>query len=99
MKHQLSESSVVRRSNNHVATDMAGETVVLDMKSGMYYGMDQVGASIWNLLAEPRSLREIREAVMEEYEVDADSCDRDVAAFLTSMETAGLVEITHETSS
>ena len=95
MSQPLTELSVVRRSPNHVATDMAGEMVVLDMKSGMYYGMEGVSASIWNLLTEPRSLREIRDAVMQEYEVDAESCARDVTAFLESMETAGLVEITN----
>ena len=92
------DSSVVRRSNNHVATDMAGETVVLDMKSGMYYGIQGVGALVWDVIAEPKTLGEIRAAVLTEYEVDPDSCDRDVRAFLGALADAGLVEITNETT-
>lgn len=99
MSSTINHHSIVRRSRDHVATDMAGETVVLDMKSGMYYGMEDVGALIWNFLGEPRTLLEIREAVLEEYQIDADNCDRDIVTFLGAMETAGLVEITNETTS
>lgn len=99
MSSTITSYSIVRRSPDHVATDMAGETVVLDMKSGMYYGMQEVGALIWNFLVEARTFLEIREAVLEEYQIDADSCDRDIVTFLGAMETAGLVEITNETTS
>lgn len=99
MSPAITHRSIVRRSPDHVATDMAGETVVLDMKSGMYYGMEEVGALIWNFLTEPRTLLEIREAVLEAYEIDPESCDRDIVTFLGAMETAGLVEITNETTS
>jgi hypothetical protein len=91
----ITSSSIIRRSSDHIATDMPGETVVLDMRSGMYYGMEHVGALIWRLLEEPRTLAEIQRAVLEEYDVDADQCERDVIAFLEEMETAGLVEISH----
>jgi len=87
--------SVVKRSPNHVATDMAGETVVLDMKSGMYYGMDAVAGLIWNLIAEPKTLQEIQAGVLAEYETDAESCERDVRAFVSALESAGLVEVTN----
>ena len=93
MSHSITSRSVVTRSANHVATDMAGETVVLDMKSGMYYGMDDVAALIWNALTEPRTFDEIRAAVLEEYEIDPDRCEQDVMTFLGALESAGLVEI------
>ncbi len=72
--------------------------MVLDMKSGMYYGMDEVGSLIWKLIEEPRNVSEIHDAVLAAYDVDAESCTRDVAAFLNAMETAGLVEISDEAS-
>ena len=75
---------------------MAGETVVLDMKSGMYYGMDGVGGLIWNLLEQPQTLEAIHAAVLAEYEVDPASCERDVAAFISALQSAGLIEVTHE---
>lgn len=96
MTDGITNRSIVKRSADHIATDMGGETVVLDMKSGMYYGMDQVGSLIWNLIEEPKTLAEIRRAVLDEYDVDADQAERDVVAFLGEMASAGLVEITHE---
>ena len=98
MSSPITNHAIVKRAPDHVATDMAGETVVLDLKSGMYYGMEEVGALIWKTIAEPRTLLEIRDAVMEEYQVDAAGCDRDVMAFLTAMEAAGLVEIIRESA-
>jgi Coenzyme PQQ synthesis protein D (PqqD) len=77
---------------------MAGEAIVLNMKSGTYFGMDQVGALIWNLLDKPRTVGEIREAIVREYEVDSDTCERDLTSFLDSLESAGLIEIDNETA-
>ena len=88
--------ATITRSPNHVATDMAGETVVLDMKSGMYYGMDGVAGLIWNLLETPQTLEDIHKAVLAEYEIDQESCERDVATFVSALQSAGLIEVTHE---
>jgi hypothetical protein len=86
-------SSIVRRSANQIGCDMGEEVVILDLKSGTYYGLDDLGARIWNLIEQPASLVTIREAIMSEYEVDAETCDRDILAFLNRMQVAGLVEV------
>ena len=86
-------SAVVRRSANHIACDMGGEVVILDLHSGTYYGLDVVGACVWTLIEQPVPVAAIREGVMAEYDVDAESCDRDIFEFLNRMQTAGLVEI------
>lgn len=91
----MTSRSIVKRSPNHVATDMAGETVVLDMKSGMYYGMGVVAGTIWKLIEEPKSLEEIRAAVVAEYDIDPETCERDVDAFVGALQSAGLVEVTN----
>ena len=96
VSQNLSSRSLIRRSPNHVATDMAGETVVLDMKSGMYYGMEGVAGTIWTLLDQPRTVADIQAAVVAEYEVDVENCERDVMAFVESLRSAGLVEVVHE---
>jgi hypothetical protein len=75
---------------------MGGEMVVLDLKSGCYYGLDAVGARVWALIEQPASLSVIRDAIMAEYEVDAERCERDIQAFLDKMQAVGLVEVSHE---
>jgi Coenzyme PQQ synthesis protein D (PqqD) len=76
---------------------MAGEAIVLNMKSGVYFGMDQVAALIWNFLEKPHTVAEVREAIMKEYEVDAETCERDLTSFIDNLESAGLIEIDNET--
>src|SRR5262245_11403388 len=64
---------------------MAGEAIVLNMKSGVYFGMEQVAALIWNLVEKPRTVGEIRDAIMKEYEVDSNTCEQDRKSFLRSL--------------
>jgi Coenzyme PQQ synthesis protein D (PqqD) len=85
--------SIVRRAVDQVSCDMAGEAIVLNMKSGVYFGMEQVAALIWNLVEKPRSVAEIRDAIMKEYEVDDDTCEKDLKLFLDHLQSAGLIEI------
>lgn len=86
-------SSFVKRSANQIACDMGGEVVILDLKSGNYYGLDTVGARVWTLIEEPTCLAEVRQVIMSEYDVDAETCDRDIVAFVNQMQAAGIVEI------
>lgn len=88
-------SLLIRRTTDQIACDMGGEVVILDLKSGMYYGLDVVGAKVWTLIEQPTLLCAIREAIMSEYDVDAETCERDILAFVSQMQTAGLVEISN----
>ena len=97
MKSELTSLSVVKKSADQISCDMAGEAVVLNMKSGMYYGMDQVGALVWNLVQEPRTFEYIREAILQQFEVERESCERDLIAFLYEMESAKLIDIENGT--
>lgn len=72
---------------------MGGEVVILDLKSGNYYGLDAVGARVWTLIEAPTSLADIRRIIMDEYEVDAETCERDILAFVNQMQAVGIVEV------
>jgi len=63
------------------------------MNSGMYYGIDEIGAFIWGVLEEPRTLEYLRETILSTYQVDRETCNSDVMAFLADMNAAGLIEI------
>jgi Coenzyme PQQ synthesis protein D (PqqD) len=78
---------------DQVSCDLSGEAVILNMNSGMYYGIDETGAFIWGALEEPRTLEYLCETILSAYQVDRETCNRDVMAFLIDMHTAGLIEI------
>lgn len=86
--------SVVVAVSDQVSCDLHGEAAVLNLKTGVYYGLDEVGASIWRMLAQPRRVDELVDAVLDEYEVGRDECQRDVVALVGELAVRGLVEIT-----
>ena len=87
------ESSMVKRSQNQTSADMPGETVILNPTSGTYFGLDEVGARVWELIETPRTVAELCQAITEEYEVAAGQCEQDLIKLLGELSAAGLVEI------
>jgi hypothetical protein len=85
--------TVVVVSKDNVSCALGAEAAILNMGSGVYYGLDPVGAHIWRLLEQPCSVEDLRAAVMEEYEVEATTCETDLLALLDKMRSEGLIEI------
>lgn len=89
----IATSSVVVATKDQVSSDLAGEVIVLSLQTAMYYGVDQVGARIWELLREPTRVTDICDAIAREYEVEPDLCQRDVLEFLRQLAAQGLIEV------
>src|SRR5215212_8196102 len=89
----LAPDSVVVVSKSQLASDIGGETVILALTAGRYYGLDAVGARIWQLIQEPRAITDIRKTIVAEYEVDPERCEADLLQLLEQMAAAGLVEV------
>lgn len=86
-------SSTVVAGPGQVSSNVEGETVILELDRGTYYGLDAVGARVWSLIQEPRSVASVRDALVEEYDVDPARCEADVLALLAQLEETGLVEV------
>jgi len=86
-------NSVVVAVADQVSCDLEGEAAVLNLKTGVYYGLDDIGASIWRMLNEPRRVDELIDALLGEYEVDREECQRDVIELVGELAVRGLVEI------
>ena len=67
-----------------------GEAVMLDLETGEYYGLNEVGTYIWGLLVQGCSLRRIYESVAETFETNG-SLEEDVTSFLYDLEQKGLI--------
>jgi len=89
----LTMDSLVVQSGDIVACELAGEMALLHFESGIYYGLDETGTSIWRLVQSPRSVREVWEAMLTVYNVDPNRCEEDVLALLQSMIDEHLVEV------
>ncbi|MEI7827901.1 MAG: PqqD family peptide modification chaperone [Euryarchaeota archaeon] len=89
------DASVVA-SKEQASADLGGEAAILNLKNGVYYGLNPVGARIWNLIQTPRTVREVRDTIIDEYDIDSDRCERDLAVLLQQLVEHDLVEIVHE---
>jgi hypothetical protein len=96
VKKQVSVDSTVVASAGQVSSDFGEEVAILDFKAGVYYGVDDVGARVWQLVQEPKKVREIRNALLEEYEVEPVRCERDLIALLRNLAGEELIEISNE---
>ena len=72
--------------------EVSGETVLLDLDSESYFGLDEIGTRIWILLNEGRGQGGIVDALLEEYEVERDTLEADVAELLGNLLEAGLIK-------
>ena len=89
----LTPSSIVGAAPDVLSSVVGDETVILHFSAGTYFGLDEVGTRIWQLIAEPRPVAEIRDRLLEEYEVEPDHCERSTLALLLEMTEHGLVTV------
>jgi hypothetical protein len=74
-----------------MARQVGEETVILHLESGTYYGLDPVGARIWQLLVEGNSLAEICGVMVEEYDVEREQLERDILDLAGELSAKALV--------
>jgi Coenzyme PQQ synthesis protein D (PqqD) len=86
------ESVTVVASNDLLAREFGDEFVILNLRDGVYYGLETVGVRIWQLLQEPRTVHAIRDIVVAEFDVAPAQCDRDVRMLLGELAVRGLIE-------
>jgi hypothetical protein len=79
------------RSEEPLTAVVDSETVMLSPDQGEYFALDAIGTRIWELLEEPRSIDEICVTLCAEYEVDPETCRRDVTALTGELHEAKLV--------
>ena len=76
-----------------VACDLEGEVVILDLDSGVYFGLNTVGRDIWNLIQVERTVEQIVQHLLTQYDVERARCEAEVTSLLQSMAERGLVKI------
>lgn len=88
---EFNPSSTVSRVVRQVSSDLAGEAVILHIDSGLYYGLNSVGQHVWNALVEPHTVDELATSVRATFQVDEETCRRDLLRLLDELCRAGLV--------
>lgn len=89
----MNEDLIVQRRDGLIQAEVDGELVALHIDKGTCYGFNVTATRIWTLIESPRRVSELRDQLVDEYDVDAETCGLEVMAVLKDLERDGLVEL------
>ena len=89
----FSPTDKVKISDQVLSQEVSGETVLLDLQSEFYFGLDKTGTRIWELLQSGVSIQDLIGKMLDEFEVDRQTLEADVNALLGKLLEAGLVSV------
>jgi len=89
----LTQNSLLIRNPDLIGADMDGEMVMMSIDKGAYYGINNIGSHIWNLLENEMTVLAIIDSVCDTYEVEAKQAHKDIMEFLINLLEHGLVII------
>jgi hypothetical protein len=89
----ISLDTVVTQVAGLMSNKIDDEIVMMSVENEMYYGMDIVGSRVWELLAHPRSVANVCEVLMTEFDVDQETCHREVLAFVEKLYEYQVIQI------
>jgi len=73
--------------------ELEGEAIILNLATGTYFGLDEVGTRVWMLLTESSSIRRVIDVMVGEYEVESAELERDVLELVSQLSDKGLVKL------
>ena len=76
-----------------VFRELEGETVILNLESGTYFGLDPIGSRIWQLCQELQSLRAVWQVMQAEFDATAEELETDLLALVDELSRQGLVTL------
>ena len=85
--------SFVVRDTEPIFTTIDGEVVMMSVRSQSYYGLGSVGSEVWNAIAMPCRVDEVCARLVTEFEVDPQTCQREVLDFLNDLVKRGLARV------
>lgn len=85
-------------SKEQISSKLGQDAVILNLKTGVYHGLDAVGARVWNLLQQPTTMNDIRDVILNEYEVEPEQCEQDLVELLQRLADVELIEVENDTA-
>jgi hypothetical protein len=89
----ISNSTILIASKEQVSCNLNGESVILSLKKDSYYGLNNVGTFVWEMIKEPKTFRQIKDAILVKYEVNPDECERDLLELVNDLLDKELIQV------
>jgi hypothetical protein len=92
----ITPSTRVRIPDGVLIREVAGESVVLDLNTERYFGLDEVGTRIWTVLTTSDTIQVGIDTLLDEYDVDQETLADDVAELVEKLVNHGLLAVNDE---
>ncbi len=89
--NEITMESVIRRIDDIVTSEIDGEVVMMSIEKGEYYGLDLIGSDIWERMETRVKVTELIELLLEKYDVDQETCQKDVLGFLNELNAEKII--------
>jgi hypothetical protein len=93
MAHMIDDETPLVRLDEPLTAQVDGETVMFHPAAGSYFVLGAVGTRVWDLLSQRSSVAEICATLRGEFDIDAETCRRDVLEFVNEMHRKRLVSV------
>ena len=88
---KLTDNTVISLTEDHVFGDLGDEAVIMNTETGIYFGLDRVAREIWQHLKQQMTYKQLKEMLLQDFDVDSDRCDLDLRSFLQQLRDQKLV--------
>lgn len=96
MTCEIDSDSAISIARDVVFREINGEAVLLNLQTGQYFGLDEVGTAIWSLLASRRTVHAVLEGLAERYEAPRERLEADLGRFLELLRDRELISVSSQ---
>lgn len=93
MAKKITLNSIAQRKPDIVEASIDGETVMMSIENGQYYGLNGIASDIWTMLEAPNKVENICHKIFNSYEVSEEQCQTEVLDFLSKLDENNIIEI------
>ena len=92
-KSHITLKSNIQRNSSMITSNLDGEIVMMSVENGEYYGLDEIGTRIWELLEKPIVIENLIHCLTLEFEVEREECEEDTLEFLKDLFAKNLINL------
>ena len=89
---EVTDTTTISRTGTLLEAEVDGEIVALNVESGTCYGFNSTATRVWSMIEQPRTIGEICEALVSQFDVQPEDCHRDVVELIRELQSDGLVK-------
>lgn len=95
-QREIKTTSVVQRESDVLFSKMDGEVVMLSIQNSEYYGLNEIGSQIWEMIAQPVKVEKIIDGLMKDYEVNRQQAETDILPLLEELKRKKILHLVYE---